>query len=249
MTDFDKTMPNNGVEAILEDARILIAGESGIDPEIGLRVGEYALWAAKKIHKQEDEYLNLLTAFEELEQKAKTDELTGCGNRNSLEDVFAIHGLRAIEENRPFVLFFVDVDKLKVVNDGISHKEGDKYLVAVAELLKNWAGEGYSVVRWGGDEFSVVGTLPEVVDPEERATMVEKSLRTHVNRGLGQNYIPTIDEEISKQLGISVGFEVIPVHKVQQIIDQISRGEVELADVIRDIHDVADARMYRDKDV
>jgi diguanylate cyclase (GGDEF)-like protein len=51
-------------------------------------------------------------------------------------------------------VFFIDVDNLKIVNDGLGHSAGDRLLVAVAEELRQVAGDD-CVARFGGDEFVV----------------------------------------------------------------------------------------------
>jgi diguanylate cyclase (GGDEF)-like protein len=52
-------------------------------------------------------------------------------------------------------VFFIDLDNLKIVNDGLGHSAGDRLLVAVGDELARSAG-GETVARFGGDEFVVV---------------------------------------------------------------------------------------------
>ena len=62
---------------------------------------------------------------------------------------------RAGRSHAPLALALVDVDRLKLVNDGHGHAVGDRVLVSVAESLRS--GRRATLVgRWGGDEFAVL---------------------------------------------------------------------------------------------
>jgi diguanylate cyclase (GGDEF)-like protein/PAS domain S-box-containing protein len=82
------------------------------------------------------------------------DSLTGLPNRR-----LCIDRLQAVlsHPDRPQVaLLFIDLDRFKVINDGIGHAAGDELLGAVAQrLAEHVAGHG-SLSRFGGDEFVAV---------------------------------------------------------------------------------------------
>lgn len=59
----------------------------------------------------------------------------------------------------PAVLF-VDVNKLKPVNDTISHRAGDRLLREIADRLRAQLGEQALLGRVGGDEFVALLDLP-----------------------------------------------------------------------------------------
>jgi diguanylate cyclase (GGDEF)-like protein len=91
--------------------------------------------------------------LEELETYASYDEMTGLSNRR--------HGMaamnRLLEEKKPFVLCFADLDNLKYVNDIFGHKSGDEYLLQAADSLKRFF-PGEIISRIGGDEFMLLIT-------------------------------------------------------------------------------------------
>jgi diguanylate cyclase (GGDEF)-like protein len=60
-----------------------------------------------------------------------------------------------LEQHIPFVICFIDMDRLKYVNDVFGHAEGDRYILQVSELLKTFSRD---VCRLGGDEFMVLST-------------------------------------------------------------------------------------------
>ena len=70
------------------------------------------------------------------------------------------------DDEPAFVLVFIDVDGLKVVNDTQGHREGDDVLRQVADLVRGQLREYDVVVRVGGDEF--VCGLPELALDEVR---------------------------------------------------------------------------------
>jgi diguanylate cyclase (GGDEF)-like protein/PAS domain S-box-containing protein len=91
-----------------------------------------------------------------LRRQALHDPLTGLPNRTLL-----LHRLGdALERNQihsaGVALFFVDLDRFKLVNDGLGHTAGDELLVAVGIRLEEAVRPGDTVARLGGDEFVVL---------------------------------------------------------------------------------------------
>ncbi|MBD5530823.1 MAG: GGDEF domain-containing protein [Lachnospiraceae bacterium] len=60
-------------------------------------------------------------------------------------------------QDAPIGMLFVDINKLKHVNDEYGHEEGDFYIKTVADDMKKLKGEGQLLMRYGGDEFVVLG--------------------------------------------------------------------------------------------
>lgn len=91
-----------------------------------------------------------------LEHQAVHDGLTGIPNRTLLLDRVD----RALEVGRRrgthTAVLFIDVDRFKLVNDGLGHAVGDKLLRQVAVALAGELEPGDTVGRFGGDEFVVV---------------------------------------------------------------------------------------------
>lgn len=83
---------------------------------------------------------------------ARIDSLTRVHNRHWLTD--RRRCARAV--NVGGWVAFVDVDGLKMVNDQLSHADGDRVLAAVAGAIRGAIRPNDTVVRHGGDEFVVV---------------------------------------------------------------------------------------------
>lgn len=86
-----------------------------------------------------------------LQNAAYTDMLTKLYNRSYAMKVLD----EWLSEKKSFILCFVDIDNLKYVNDRFGHREGDKYILAVAEVLSDFSPEAV-LCRMGGDEFMLL---------------------------------------------------------------------------------------------
>lgn len=89
----------------------------------------------------------------ELAAQARRDPLTGLPNRLGLME----HLERCRRDGSAagaVTVCFIDLDNLKVINDGLGHGAGDLLLRAVADQLD--ASSAALVARFGGDEFVVV---------------------------------------------------------------------------------------------
>jgi diguanylate cyclase (GGDEF)-like protein len=93
-----------------------------------------------------------------LEEMAVTDELTGLKNRRGFFLLADQQTKAANRENIKVSFIFIDLDGMKAVNDQYGHGEGDKALVATANILRNTFRESDVIARLGGDEFAVMLT-------------------------------------------------------------------------------------------
>lgn len=91
-------------------------------------------------------------AQELIRHKADYDAITNLLNRSSFEMLLNVFE----QENAPFALIIIDVDRFKSVNDTYGHTVGDKTLKNVAALLCAAFRSGDHVFRIGGDEFAVI---------------------------------------------------------------------------------------------
>jgi diguanylate cyclase (GGDEF)-like protein/PAS domain S-box-containing protein len=102
------------------------------------------------------------SAESQLQRLAFFDALTSLPNRRWCID--RLQHLLA-QSRDPIALLFIDLDRFKVINDGIGHAAGDELLVAVAERLSPLIDGRGSLARYGGDEF--VAVLEQVESQEE----------------------------------------------------------------------------------
>ncbi|HKS18266.1 MAG TPA: GGDEF domain-containing protein [Bradyrhizobium sp.] len=157
----------------------------------------------------------------ELSRISQTDQLTQLLNRRGFDDA-ATSALRSAHRaGLPAVIFLCDVDHFKSINDRFGHEFGDKALIEIADVLRQFARpHGALVARHGGEEFAalMVGTSREQAEQYAEEIRRACSMR-EITSG-----------EISERVTISMGFTV-------------SRGETELAKLMR----IADQALYTAK--
>jgi diguanylate cyclase (GGDEF)-like protein/PAS domain S-box-containing protein len=93
---------------------------------------------------------------ERLQAMSLVDDLTGLCNRRGF---FALSQQQLKIEGRTkqeALIFFVDLDNMKRINDALGHQEGDNALVEVASVLKETFRKSDIIGRLGGDEFAVL---------------------------------------------------------------------------------------------
>jgi len=142
----------------------------------------------------------VLTQRSNLARLALYDALTGLPNRVLVQDRVD-HAMSALrrDQQRAYLLMFVDLDGFKQINDQMGHKAGDIVLQQVAQRIAKAVRDTDTVSRWGGDEFIV---FMEHVDPEMAGTIIEKirtAVETPVNIG-----------DRTAQVGASIGTAVAP---------------------------------------
>ncbi len=113
-----------------------------------------------------------------LEEANRTDPLTQVANRRDLQhwlDDLAPRVQREVSSDprghHGLMLFMLDIDDFKRINDSLGHQAGDEVLVEFAQRLRAYCRGEDKLVRWGGEEFLlVVRNLPR----EDAAALAER---------------------------------------------------------------------------
>lgn len=113
----------------------------------------------------------LRIANSELERVAVRDALTPAYNRRYF--IGAIHDriARLRRHGTPSAVIFIDVDRMKALNDSFGHGAGDFALVHLSRILLEHVRVTDVLARIGGDEFALI--LDEIAEDEAKAKMME----------------------------------------------------------------------------
>jgi len=120
--------------------------------------------------------VNHARLFEEMQQQALTDGLTGCPNRRSFEMQLKRDLHMATRMHHSLSLIMLDIDHFKHVNDTHGHAAGDVALRMIADGLRQELRGVDTAARYGGEEFAVI--LPQA--GLEGALKVAERLRARV---------------------------------------------------------------------
>ncbi|KJU86997.1 response regulator [Candidatus Magnetobacterium bavaricum] len=101
---------------------------------------------------------------ERLHTQSIMDELTGLYNRRGFYTLAAQQIRLANRYERSMLLFFLDMDGMKTINDSYGHKAGDRALVEVANIMRDTFRESDVIGRTGGDEFIVLVPDMDIID-------------------------------------------------------------------------------------
>ena len=123
-------------------------------------------------------------ALEAALHNAHVDELTGALRRKLGMLALGQEVDRARRGDGRLVCAFVDVDDLKLVNDGDGHAAGDRVLQALVSIMRTSLRSFDPVVRYGGDEFVCALGAADVADVERRFALIDRSLRAAVGTGI-----------------------------------------------------------------
>ena len=96
-----------------------------------------------------------IQALATVRRQARTDELTGLGNRRDLFEAGEVQ-LQAVEPGERLVLLLLDLDNFKLVNDTLGHQCGDELLCEASRRLAGYVRRPDLVTRLGGDEFALL---------------------------------------------------------------------------------------------
>jgi len=141
----------------------------------------------KLLAEQKDRYL---ASLDEALKLANTDGLTGLGNRYAFDtylDNFFQFSARDDDQDQQ-MLFLIDLDGLKTINDTYGHAIGDKLLRTFADGMSAYCGEDIHIYRLGGDEFGILCSKRQELAMREAIAQIEAALIAAGFREAGVSY-------------------------------------------------------------
>ena len=138
------------------------------------------------------------TMRERLAHAAIHDPLTGLPNRVLFMDRLTLALSRAERFGHMTAVAFLDLDRFKLVNDGLGHSVGDELLTAVAERLVGALRAEDTVARFGGDEFTI---LWEGLEDEQEAVLVARRVLEELRRPFELDGAPVF---VTASIGVAI---------------------------------------------
>ena len=114
--------------------------------------------------KQHRLRVELGCANQVLQEASLTDPLTGCRNRRFFDltifgetsQVLRSYANKQHHHTSDLILYMIDLDDFKEINDRYGHGAGDKVLTDMCKRIRSTIRNSDILVRWGGDEFLIV---------------------------------------------------------------------------------------------
>jgi two-component system chemotaxis response regulator CheY len=161
--------------------------------------------------------VGLLHDSQTLFRTARTDPLTGVGNRLRLEEDLDTLQAEVSRYERRVAVAMCDLDAFKRYNDCFGHPAGDDALRRIAHAIRSSLRRADHVYRYGGEEFLAV--LPEQASDDAAAAM--NRARLAVER-LGIRHAPFARHPI---VTVSIGLAAIPFAGDRSLRAAVARAD------------------------
>lgn len=105
------------------------------------------------------------------------DSLTGLYNRMAYNKLAIPLYERCRKENRLIMVMFIDVDRLKFINDNFGHDMGNLAISSIASAIRQCCPQSAVCMRYGGDEFVVLIPDYDQAKAEQLKNELERTLQ------------------------------------------------------------------------
>lgn len=140
-----------------------------------------------------------------LAENSVRDELTGLYNRMGYEKIAIPYLDELRRTKKKSVIMVADINKMKVINDKYGHLQGDTAIKIVASVIKASIPTEWKAVRYGGDEYVIIGEQLDSEDMEvikkeiiDKAKRVSEDLKLPFNLSVSIGYV-VIDSDNNLQ--------------------------------------------------
>ena len=134
------------------------------------------------------------------------DDLTGLPNRRYFHSKLKDKLFKAKNNKGMLVIFLLDLDRFKIINDTLGHEKGDLLLIEVSNQLQGYLPNNADIFRMGGDEFTII--LTDVYKNTEIISIAEGIIQLfqqpftiqdyefHISTSIGMSFYPHDGYEI-----------------------------------------------------
>lgn len=139
-------------------------------------------------------------AEKEIQKLAYYDVLTNLPNRRLLHDRLDQALVKSLKLGKRAAVFFIDLDRFKIINDSLGHPVGDRLLIEVSRRFLRISRQEDTLARLGGDEFVLLAMVGSSEDAGGIAAKLLASLAEPI-------VLESQDLFITASLGIALSFE------------------------------------------
>ncbi len=122
---------------------------------------------AKDVTKQKEH-------LKTIEQLAYKDHLTGLPNRRKLLELMHSHMKEAKNHGFMMAILYIDLDRLKIINDNLGHEFGDAMIIEAGKRILSCIRKEDTLARVGGDEFVLI--IPNISEVDIAINIAERIL-------------------------------------------------------------------------
>ena len=111
-----------------------------------------------------------------LKKITEIDTMTGLYNRLGYENKAIPIYEDSIRGDKMLMVMFIDINLMKRINDVFGHMSGDAAIRLTASAIKSNLKDDWIGVRFGGDEFMVIGSVKEPEEAEELKNAINNNI-------------------------------------------------------------------------
>lgn len=147
--------------------------------------------------------------YDKVKFLSEKDVLTKLNNRRFMIHTFPKLIAAANRNQEKLILYFIDVDNFKIINDTHGHDIGDQVLQHIAKVLMFHSRKADMVVRWAGDEFLIFSPFS---DNLSRETMIRNI----------KNELKLTSQDVDIAISVSIGTAAYPTdaQKLDELIHE-----------------------------
>jgi two-component system, cell cycle response regulator len=198
-------------------AEVMVSHASGVTMTLELRTAEVDVDGERLRVTDIRDVTEIVRLQRELEALSRTDELTGLYNRRGFVSMCERYLRLADRTDRGVLVLFLDVDRLKQINDTCGHAAGDATLVLAATALCTAMRGTDILARVGGDEFAVASPNVSNADIAAVRGRVDETIRA-LNQGHGTPY----------DLTVSLGAAFYEPHTGRTVADLLADADADM---------------------
>lgn len=175
-----------------------------------------------------DEIKNRKAIEEQLRRQTYQDVLTGLPNRKMLNINLQSLLSNVQQQGQYGAVFFIDLDRFKLINDTLGHSVGDELLINITSKLRNCIRRDDTLARVGGDEFIL---LLNNIGTDELSAVAKATKVAEKMLGITRESVELSNCSVYTSFSIGIALFPSPELSVNKTISEQAKCLIKNADV------------------